>query len=676
LAQLLIPNTTILRKVGVRASGTDNPTLRARFERALATVELHPSCIPPSAILCVRQVRDRSGRLTLRPDPDFAAVERWRQTVVSILDDHARHAARPAQEPVSAGADAVLFADEAELLACLALDWCRGSFPEHWWWLGLFPNGSRPHCWTAIWRQQPESIPAAVDLLTERRKLLLIAQSVDSNDARLLLAALVKQFGLREVALALARTGLQVICGKPDPTSGEIGRLQSSGNLVERIAITRDLASALPPEPPWLRWISEAELSCHLGKVEQCFFGLAVALRRDPRFARSAPFAESIFKWISGQPRSQGAPPAQPVNEKTLPGSGRVFAARESSGDQREKSFGNRADQRALATGVQVDEGLISPEPEVARRFADQAHQKDPPAPVRVGAPPVVRHDPHDASTSEPAAPGEACPKGHSPPDEDESLIPSTIVPDCEINTNFGGVFYLINVALQLGLYGDFTTPLQPGLALDIWDFLALTGRELAGDEFVADPLWPLLSQLTGRNPDNEAPGAGFEAPNRWELPLDWLQAFSEPSIWRMAAGTERFRVEHSEGFAIVDIPATSEDAGKEFWAATKNYPSPSGLEMLPFREGFGLVTPLRRWLDWICGYLRARLLRALGFSPGSEDALKPLLNEGARVAVTATQVSLFFSLAQHPVQIRLSGLDRDPGWVPAAGKRVLFFYD
>src|SRR4029453_19226509 len=64
---------------------------------------------------------------------------------------------------------------------------------------------------------------------------------------------------------------------------------------------------------------------------------------------------------------------------------------------------------------------------------------------------------------------------------------PSSAEPFCrpsqrrqrEIETDFGGVFYLLNAALQLGLYGDFTTPMQPGLALPVWDFLALVGGEL-----------------------------------------------------------------------------------------------------------------------------------------------------------------------------------------------------
>jgi len=37
--------------------------------------------------------------------------------------------------------------------------------------------------------------------------------------------------------------------------------------------------------------------------------------------------------------------------------------------------------------------------------------------------------------------------------------------------------------------------------------------------------------------------------------------------------------------------------------------------------------------------------------------------------------LDLFFELSEHPLEIRLAGLDRDPGWVPAAGRFVRFHY-
>src|SRR5262249_7410314 len=76
------------------------------------------------------------------------------------------------------------------------------------------------------------------------------------------------------------------------------------------------------------------------------------------------------------------------------------------------------------------------------------------------------------------------------------------LIAECE--TQFGGVFYLINLGLYLGLYGDFTKPAEPGIELNIWDFVALVGRELCGEEIESDPVWPLLARLAGREADLE----------------------------------------------------------------------------------------------------------------------------------------------------------------------------
>jgi hypothetical protein len=76
--------------------------------------------------------------------------------------------------------------------------------------------------------------------------------------------------------------------------------------------------------------------------------------------------------------------------------------------------------------------------------------------------------------------------------------------------------------------------------------------------------------------------------------------------------------------------------------------------------------------LNWIAGYIRARLVRALG----RDDAAEFLCRIPARIAFTPTHLDVFYSLDHHPIEIRLAGLDRDPGWIPAAGRYVRFHFD
>jgi hypothetical protein len=56
--------------------------------------------------------------------------------------------------------------------------------------------------------------------------------------------------------------------------------------------------------------------------------------------------------------------------------------------------------------------------------------------------------------------------------------------------------------------------------------------------------------------------------------------------------------------------------------------------------------------------------------------AVDTLLRRAARVEVTDTRLDATFELAGHPIGIRLAGLDRDPGFVPAAGRTIAFHFE
>jgi hypothetical protein len=166
---------------------------------------------------------------------------------------------------------------------------------------------------------------------------------------------------------------------------------------------------------------------------------------------------------------------------------------------------------------------------------------------------------------------------------------------DIAIDSDFAGVFFLLNVALALGLYSDFTSPVQCGIALDVWDFLALTGGALAGSaDLEDDPIGPLLAALANRR-EGEPPGAGF-------------------------------------------VPPDSQ--------------------------------PLREWIDATIERIRERLALA-----GIEDPSRVVRRYG-RVTTTPAHLDVYFSLAAHPIEIRIAGLDRNPGWIPAAGRHVAFHFD
>lgn len=108
----------------------------------------------------------------------------------------------------------------------------------------------------------------------------------------------------------------------------------------------------------------------------------------------------------------------------------------------------------------------------------------------------------------------------------------------------------------------------------------------------------------------------------------------------------------HPAGFTVIDVPAETNVAD--------------------VTEPGEPVDGLQRWVGWMAGYFRARLVRALG----REDAVALLCQRPARLTLTLTHVDVTFALEHHPIELRMAGLDRNLGWIPAAGRYVAFHFE
>ena len=132
------PGKTYVRRLRAVTAERDALALRLRLERALAAADLHPPGLSPSAVLCVRKLTGRRAHALLAAGGGAYALADWQRAVAAAVEQLARHAASPARGPVPAGAEAVIFRDQAELLACLAADCCEEAVPARWWWRSLF----------------------------------------------------------------------------------------------------------------------------------------------------------------------------------------------------------------------------------------------------------------------------------------------------------------------------------------------------------------------------------------------------------------------------------------------------------------------------------------------------------------------------------------------------------
>ena len=626
----------------VRMHGASGDPLRARqqMERALADVEWSPPGLPPRALLFVRRLV-ADGRSGLRAQSEGGSFGRG---VSAALRAHVASARRPGLHDDAAQADAVLFSDETEMLACLVRDWLQGVLSERWWWRGVLAGAS-----PVVWLQQhvlsrgEVLVPVAIQLMQGPAPSARATAPVEAWFARLDDAQ--ARDAVAAVAQAHALSGSSTV-----PMQGGDGlhRTPDRSPTLPAVEEAAEAAETNPAQIALERLFGTApELrESPLLPAQLLLLALVLALARDPSWARTPQLARALSLV------DRIAAITNPVNRPA----------------------------RAVGGGASFDANTQAPDPSVPS-----------PTPPRARTNPPI--DTLSAANTEghPMAPNsraqafavvfdEITPPATTAaaPTSEAQLVPPRSTHErpaaTDNQTQFGGIFYLLNAALALGLYGDFTTPKTRGIALSPWDYLALVGRAWFGAEFVRDPVWALLAALAGRRAA-QAPGRDFVAPAAWKIDPSWLAPWGRVDTLRVHATRSRLSVRHGAGFLLFDVARDSTlrplaqaralcAAIAELRGARLSRSCSAG-PALP-------RTGTARWLRWLLGYLEARLALALGVD--AVDVVPCLVcRHAARVTASASDVDVELTLDGLPLAIRIAGLDRDPGWIPAAGRRLRF---
>jgi hypothetical protein len=609
--------------------------LERDLARLLSAAEFQPGGLSPSAILCVRSLRDPLPR-TIRRQNETRLSPLWEQTVRATLDDIARTAARAGVGPVPANVQAVVFADRAELLACLARDFSDGRVAARWWWRILFRGIDVNVAALSAWLETPAYVPAALALLAEQKRAVAFIRLLPALEMRHWLQALCATFALSELDAALYPLGTRA-----GAVGGAEGRLAAARDVHAPPYATREQRSG---EPPWQNWAPEA-IAPGLSSEGQCLLGIGLMLRRAPLAARSSSFARAVKHWIEGeslrlQIRSNDR--VVDVPAITAPVSA-ALPRRETRRHATHLSATSLLIPKKPSSPFSPPEGgggMVSAAPESPTK-GNQPEQ-EPTESVAAPTPDTTATDDSAAVIREVKDRRQTL-SSATPSSEVGSLAPASEAAAQDsppIQTEYGGVFYLVNLGLFLGLYGDFTTPLRRGIGLSPWDFVAFVGRELVGRRIEKDPVWDLLRELAGR-PDGVEPGEGFAAPEQ--------------------------NLENT--CETLSLPCFTVPFGDD---GGSNASAPMQQQGPPLDDN---IASLRRWLLLSMPYLRARLERALGLKAGGELAAV-LCQHRAHVSATPAHLDVHFSLTDLPIAIRLAGLDRDPGWVPAAGRFIAFHFD
>jgi hypothetical protein len=668
---------TLIGTVRVFTQPCDELRLRLNLTAALSELRLPPTTLPPQSILLVRRLVDSHPRYLNLGARDFAASSAWCQALNDQLDNFARRAHRLAAGAAPLDAEAVLFADKAEMLACLARDWLSGSLWTRWWWKSLLRTGYTSAGVKQLWRDHPQYVPAALDQLERQDKAASFVSALTDSECHEILRQVLSVFAMRET-VSVCETPI-VIGVKTD---GEVVSYSPS-----RVTAGVSMPELAPG--PWVPWCSETT-SPDLSPEQQRFRGIALMIQGAPAQARSRTFAQALERWQEAVARRVHDERDGVKTIAFAPVEEHVESHPESSIDPGIVSTIQPAQHTARKHKEVADAQPAAIHDAEARQSQIESWHEE--SSVTVAASDLPLYDSVETEVRLPisdpvpgiteALEGEPEVSDLTQPDlvtsvSDDDRVEVTSV---EIETQLGGLFYLINLALYLNLYGDFTMPAAPGIELNIWDFVALVGAELARDAPEEDPIWSLLADLAGRDQE-EPPGSSFAPDDEWRLPPEWLSIFIDDRPWRWSAGRERLRVLHPEGFVILDLPP-AKDAREQLQSEIKRYDvSESSLsrggvpKLSPLRTKVTASPKVRRWLSLLMPYVHARLSLALGLKSQKEIATA-LCQRYARVRATDTHIDVFFTLADLPLEIRFAGLDRDPGWVPAAGRFITFHFD
>src|ERR1051325_1160102 len=485
---------TRINRLRVRSDSHDSLRTRIRLERLLSGVDWRPASLPVNAILCIRKAVDPLPNSISLSATSLQPAYEWQQALTSMLNPLASQAVRPLATAVPPNSEAVLFLDEAELLACLAMDWCRGSLVTNWWGRGILGDRDLAAV-VKLWGEKPEYVPAALHHLATINVVVPFVSQLPDATCRQLAQTVARSFGVTAL-LPLLEVALAQEAFFESFSSIDDGPLPATK--------MRDAYA------PWSALVPETDSSL-LSTEQQRFLGVVLMIYRATPQARSRDFTRALARWQSTINRNFST---RSDTEITSPQNAMRPAER------REVPIelpATSADQLAIQREAEVS-------PEICVRETKRERvEKQSDAEVIVEQ--VVACDAeHTLSTNPIAAPQAEPASSHSeertqlrdaisdgPADlvalSQSEPVPATTFdlesfeqPFIDFETRLGGLFYLINLGLYLNLYADFTSPLTPGIELNIWDFVALVGRELLEGAESDDPIWAALANLAGRD--------------------------------------------------------------------------------------------------------------------------------------------------------------------------------
>lgn len=632
-----------IHRLILKSEGGSAVVDRLRVERLLGAADLRPPGLPPSAVLIVRQMHDPlPGKLAKSRKTSWVDRE-WERRARGQLAEFYRLAARPARGPVSDEAQAVLFLDESELLACLALDVRFGRVRECWWWRSVLRTSA----------QRGISGQEVGVLLAEQ----MVCQPQAAAAA---IAWLADQALAEEALLAL--------------TSPQAGRVLQAIAGAYRLSFAHyfpSLPAGLPVShavvpPPWKAPPAPQEFS----REHVALLGLSIDLMKRPAAVHTQEYQSQASAWWQAVVASERVPRWKVENQSRM---------------ERISSLTDHQEEGTYKE-VYTETQTLAPDPKLPPANEANMHQshvedtsyrrtvsedydytqdaKSDVKPLFAAVQPAqgeALHHPTQSVSDEGSYPPTMDTQSIRDVEQKEGRVPtlrqpspaqtqataySTEQPERAVeeilhagqSTGLGGVLYLINMMAVLDLPGCYEDGWHLASRVGAWGTLDTLARELLGDELPGlrdDPLWPALARLDGRQPGNP-PGCRLPRARPRRLP-----EFELPPMWL-------------KGLPDLDLVPLSRARQRSI-----------RLTYRPLLAG---------WLVRVLPFLDARLRLALRLDSAASLPHALLIVPGV-FYLTPSNLDLVVSVESISLAARMAGLDSDPGWVPEFGRFIRFHF-
>jgi hypothetical protein len=593
----------------------------------------------------------------------------WERAVQNILTVVYSHAARPIQGYLPSQAEAILFADEGEMIACLALDMVRGEAWNRWWWKLILRGLPSPTldslkmllCRNALY------LPAALHYLVAWEQAIGVINTLSPEQALTVLSAMSTKHEIIDLVTYLLQPkkslGHDVQAFStlpPDAHKPEEGTSQSGDPFFPQQPDTPSI-----PKMPWEKWLPSTFALKSLGKERECLLGVGLSLYHEPAQARTHIFLQALHNWWIDQERrvveldpdldtdTQIRSVEASKTDLALDDPIRVSVTK--SGSSSEIDIPYPVDEFSQEVGsipaTEVLNSKNNAEPGETESLTASGNRE------QVGD--KNQQTANNGQRTLLPSSGQATDNGpfYQAQDKRQITDPSTKLSAGNgqqatdngqllregVDTQLSGILYLINLMRRLDLPACFEK--EWGLASQVgaWGVLEVLGRGLLGqgyEHLAEDPIWKALAELDGREP-GKLPEEAFRGSPDFHLPIIWINSDN------------------------IDLAKLS-----------PKLPGQPPVDNLTNSLLKRLNPYLLRWLSLVLPYIRFYLQRALNPKGTEElDLAKTLLLHRGRLYVTSTHVDLVMRLDDISLPVRLAGLDCNPGWMADFGRVVQFYF-